>query len=314
MSENIIVSGASGFISFHLINFLLENKYKVYGIDKKVTKSIIELKKNKNFIFQKIDLSKENSINKFIVKNLSKKFSSYWHLAANSDISKGVNDYKIELRDTFLTTINSVTICKKLIIKKIIFSSSSAIFGNLNNKIHENSSPLRPISNYGAMKLASESYIYSSNLYFNKIIILRFPNVVGSHMTHGLIFDLFKKIKINNKNLYILGDGNQKKPYIHSSFLVKILIKLYNKKLKEKINVFNIGPSDTGIKVKSIVGYFIKTLNLKDIKVYYQQNKEGWVGDVVKYSYDNTLISKTLKIRIPSSKESIIKTLSDNKL
>ena len=311
MKKRIIISGVSGFISLHLVNKIINKNNIIYGIDKKLSKNLKILKKNKNFIFIKTNLSKFKSVDNLSIKFKNIRFDSFWHLAANSDISKGVNDHKIELNDTYLTTINAVNLCKKLKIKKFIFSSSSAIFGNFNNKIHEFSSPAQPISNYGSMKLSSESYIYASSVNFDKILILRFPNVVGSNMTHGLLYDLRNKIKNNKKKLNILGDGNQKKPYMHVSNLVSYMNNLYQKKFTKKINVFNIGPSDSGITVKSIVKNFVEILQLNNTNVIYQNKKEGWKGDVIKYSYNNSLIRKTLNIKIPTSRQSINRAIKE---
>ena len=86
-----------------------------------------------------------------------------WHLAANSDIPSGINDPKVDYRDTFLTTFNILNFVKPFLNlnSKIIFSSTSAIYGNVGKKIHEKSAPLMPESNYGSMKLASEAFISS---------------------------------------------------------------------------------------------------------------------------------------------------------
>ena len=311
MKKKIIISGVSGFISYHLINYLINKNYKIYGIDKKISKNLEIFKNNKNFIFIKLNLSKKTSSDYLINSFKKLKFDSFWHLAANSDISKGINNYQIELNDTFLTTINSINISKKLKIKKFIFSSSSAIFGNFKTKIYEFSSPAHPISNYGSMKLSSESYIYASYKNFDKILIIRFPNVVGGNMTHGLLYDLVKKFKKNKKKINILGNGSQKKPYLHVSNLVSYMYSLYIKKLNSRISVFNIGPSDNGITVKEIVNNFLKLLKIKNIDVIYQKKIEGWKGDVVKYSYNNSLIRKTLNVKIPSSKKSINQAIKE---
>tara|TARA_Y200000002_G_C22680167_1_gene663712 strand:- start:1239 stop:2189 length:951 start_codon:yes stop_codon:yes gene_type:complete len=311
MKKKIIISGVSGFISYHLINYLINKNYKIYGIDKKISKNLEIFKNNKNFTFFKINLSKKTSSNYLLKKFKNLKFDSFWHLAANSDISKGINNYEIELNDTFLTTINSINISKKLKIKKFIFSSSSAIFGDFKRKISEFSSPARPISNYGSMKLSSESYIYANYKNFDKLLIIRFPNVVGGNMTHGLLYDLIKKLKKNNKKINILGNGSQKKPYLHVSNLVSYMYSLYKKNLNSKISVFNIGPSDNGITVKEIVNKFIKVLKVKNIDVIYQKKIEGWKGDVVKYSYNTNLIKKTLNINVPSSKKCINQAIKD---
>jgi len=311
--KNIIISGCSGFIGLHLCNFFIKRNYIVYGLDRFSNKQIIHLLKNKNFFFKKINLSFNNKLFK-IYKDFKKiKFESLWHLAANSDISKGINDYKIELNDTFMTTINLVNFSKKLKINNFIFSSSSAIFGSFQTKIHENSSPIRPISNYGAMKLASESYIYASSKYFKKIFIYRFPNVVGPNMTHGLLYDLRLKINKNNYKIKLLGDGNQQKPYLHVNKLIIYMYNLYKfKKIEGNVFVYNIGPSDKGIKVSEIANLYKKISKNKNIEFIYQKKKEGWVGDVIKYSYNNLLVRKILKTKIPSSRESIINAINDN--
>ena len=81
------------------------------------------------------------------------------------------------------------------------------------------------------MKLSSESYIYANYKNFDEILIIRFPNVVGGNMTHGLLYDLIKKFKNNNGKINILGNGSQKKPYLHVSNLVKYMYLLYKKSL-----------------------------------------------------------------------------------
>ena len=79
---------------------------------------------------------------------------------------------------------------------KIIFSST-AIYGNTNNKVIEENTSTKPISNYGAMKLASEAYISAFCENFNvRAIIYRFPNVTGPNLTHGLLYDMKKFLKI----------------------------------------------------------------------------------------------------------------------
>ena len=117
----------------------------------------------------------------------------------------------VDLENTFFTTLNTIKIAKKYRIKKFNFASSSAIYGNWNIPLKENLGPLKPISNYGSMKLASEAALLSF-LHKNKNIlnIFRFPNVVGVPATHGVIFDFINKIK-RNGNLDVLGNGTQKK-------------------------------------------------------------------------------------------------------
>ena len=97
---------------------------------------------------------------------------------------------------------------------------------------------LVPISNYGENKLLSELYIKRFCI-FNKLkfLIFRFPNVVGKPFTHGVIFDLANKLK-KNKILRVLGDGSQKKPYVHVEELIKCMFFLSIKKMTSIIHIY----------------------------------------------------------------------------
>src|SRR6185295_6796779 len=106
----------------------------------------------------------------------------------------------------------------------------------------EDMGPLFPISNYGAMKLASEAAISAAlESYLAQVWIFRFPNVVGSRATHGAIYDFLMKLRQNPAELEVLGDGSQEKPYLHVGELVEAMVFLYRNQ-QSKLNVFNISP------------------------------------------------------------------------
>ena len=122
-------------------------------------------------------------------KNINKNYNSevtVWHLAANSNIPAGIINPNIDLKDTFKTTFCLIEACKEYDIKNFVFASSSAIYGNFNNfLIKESTGPLRPISNYGAMKLASEAICFAAaEKYLKNLRIFRFPSCCLS--THEL--------------------------------------------------------------------------------------------------------------------------------
>lgn len=314
--KRIILSGSTGFIGNNLKNFFLKKGYEVYGLDKKNKITRIfnhEYNKNSKYNFIKIDISTKSSSLKVQEKLKKLKFDSFWHFAANSDISKGSEDINIEFKDTFLTTKNSLEISKNLGIKKFIFASSSAIFGKVNKKISENYGPCLPESNYGAMKLASEGLISTFSNFFDKIFIARFPNVVGFDNTHGLIFDMIKKSKKTNQ-VQVLGDGYQKKPYIHVDHLIEILFKIYKLKSRSKTNIYNIGPDDDGITVRDIIKQ-LSNLSIFTNKIFaYESKSIGWRGDIPKYSYNVNKLKKDLKIRkLNTSQLAISKTISQIK-
>ena len=140
--------------------------------------------------------------------------SCVWHLAANSDIAAGVADPSIDLRDTFLTTFHTLQIMREFDIPRIVFASTSAIYGSHSGLLVEETGPLFPISSYGAMKLASEASISASvESCLQQAWICRFPNVIGPRATHGIIYDLLRKLAKSPQDLEVLGDGTQQKPF-----------------------------------------------------------------------------------------------------
>ena len=308
----ILITGIAGMIGSILLEQLIKKNYIIIGIDNfrlgKLS-NINKFLKNKNFYFFKINLSKK-VINNKIIKLLDKKKIDYvWHLAANSDIKSGINNPDIDFKNTFLTTYNVLKFISlySSYKTKFIFSSSSAVFGEVKKNISENTQTSYPCSNYGSMKLSSESVISSfSYLYNFKSFIFRFPNVVGKNLTHGVIFDMEKKIKNKkNKFLKVLGNGNQCKPYSHVSEIIKCMLFIISKKHKKFTNYYNIGTNDKGVRVKEIVKILVNKFKYKK-KIIYQKQKSGWKGDIIKYQYSTKKIEK-LGFRFKLSSEQAVK-------
>jgi len=146
-------------------------------------------------------------------------------MVANSDIGAGVADPNVDLKDTFLSTFNVLVAMREAHIRKIAFASTSAVYGVHEETLEENIGPLFPISNYGAMKLASEALISAAvESYLERAWIFRFPNVIGPRATHGIIFDLLTKLSRQPADLEVLGDGTQQKPYLHVSELIEAML------------------------------------------------------------------------------------------
>ena len=301
-----IILGGSGFVGNHLLDSLKDDL--VICLDKK--KNI--KRKNKNFHFYQVDLSNEKKTNSCFKKIISKhnlsSIDHLWHLAANSDISKGSKDPKIDLRDTFLTTYYTLNFLKKKIkINNIIFASSSAVYGEKKKKINEIDT-LDPISYYGSFKGCSELFLKSfCDLNRIKLLILRFPNVIGSNMTHGLLYDLNKKVKKYKKKIPLLGNGQQKKQYMLVTDLIEIIYFILKKK-GEQISVYNLGPSDSGIKVSQIVNEFIKIKNIKS-KPVYEKKSIGWPGDIKTFKFDISKLTNLGWKKKITSRNAVIETI-----
>lgn len=209
-----------------------------------------------------------------------------WHLAANSDIPAGVMDATVDLRDTFMTTFSLLQAMKLHKVPVLHFASSSAIYGDLGGvPLHETIGPLLPISNYGAMKLASEALISAAaESYLARANLFRFPNVVGAPATHGVILDFINKLKIDGNHLNVLGDGTQQKAYLHVSDLVEAMMYIRGATQLPKIFPVNIGPVDDGVTVRFIAQSVVERVSPK-AAIHFGVGNKGWVGDVPKFQY-----------------------------
>lgn len=292
-----IVSGGAGFIGTNLIKKLLNENRHVVILDNMIRGSqsnlaLYNLDSNPNVTVIVCDCSDPLQIEIASLKLLELGIpDELWHLAANSDIPAGVDDPAIDLKHTFMTTFHLLSLMKKCEITTLHFASSSAIYGDHGEALlKENTGPYLPISNYGAMKLASEALISSaSESFLKRVNIFRFPNVVGVPATHGVILDFIKKLNFNKTRLEVLGDGTQMKSYLHVSDLLEAMFLIRNLDLIGKIQVLNVGPIDTGVTVSWIAKKVVERINPK-AKIIYGSGNKGWVGDVPKFSYSTDLI------------------------
>ena len=315
--KTAIITGSAGMLSSELIKKLINKKINIVGIDNfrlGHRKNIKKFLKFKNFHFFKIDLNREIKNKKLHNFLKNKEITDIWHFAANSDIKKGINNPDIDYEDTFLTTYYVLKYFSKFLNQSsnFIFTSSSAIYGEVKGKITDESFPQKPQSNYGSMKLASES-IVSSFSYLNgfKSFIFRLPNVVGKNLTHGVVYDLSNKIKNKKINfLQVLGDGNQCKPYSHASEIINCMSFIKSMRHLNLVNHYNIGNSDKGVKVKYIVKLLKKKFSFKK-KIVYQKSKVGWKGDIPKYQYYSKKLKKTGFRFFLNSKQAINKTIDE---
>lgn len=209
-----------------------------------------------------------------------------WHLAANSDIPAGVADSDVDLRDTFLTTSELLRSMQVHAVPALYFASSSAIYGDLGEQgLHESIGPLLPISNYGAMKLASEALISAAaESFLARACLFRFPNVVGVPATHGVILDFVRKLQSDPTVLHVLGDGSQRKAYLHVSDLIEAMLHVARRCDTGKIAPVNVGPVDKGVYVRWIAEQVIARV-APDAHLALGAGNRGWVGDVPRFHY-----------------------------
>ena len=163
-------------------------------------------------------------------------------------------------------------------ISKIIFASTGAMYGEA--KIfptpEDTSIPIQT-SLYGASKLACESMIQAYCEGFNmQTWIFRFVSILGNRYSHGHVYDFCKQLREDPNNLYVLGDGLQRKSYLHIEDCISAIWTGLNKS-ESKVNIFNLGASDY-CQVKDSVKWITNRLNL-DPKISFSGGERGWIGD-----------------------------------
>jgi UDP-glucose 4-epimerase len=291
-----LITGGAGFVGVNLARRLLAMDDKVVAVDDLSRGRLDFLKpfeNNPNFVFVKQDCAEAQSFCDGIKKvHEREQISDVWHMAANSDIPAGVADPQMDLHRTFMTTFATLLVMRELGIPVLHFASSSAVYGDLKDEaISEVSGPAEPISNYGAMKLASEAQIRAAvESYLGRANIFRFPNVVGIPATHGVIVDLIRKARATPDSFDVLGDGTQQKIYLHVEDLVEAMLRI-RECATGRYNVFNIGPADDGITVREIAEAVRDYVSPKATIRFGKDNK-GWVGDVPRFRYDIGKVAK----------------------
>ena len=292
MSVSVVMGGA-GFVGSNLLFHLLKERRHVVVIDSLIRGrqeyySGLPDSYQKRVFFCKIDLAERDG--PFEALSFAKSFGAVdevWHLAANSDIYAGILVPDIDFKNTFLTTYFLLEAMRRHGVGKLHFSSSSAVYGDLGERaIFEDLGPLLPVSNYGAMKLASEAVISAAaESHLTRANIFRLPNVVGVPATHGVILDFVRKLRDDPSRLEVLGDGTQKKAYLHVCDLIDAMMYVRNcSEIKSKVFPVNIGPVDDGVTVEFIAKSVVQRVS-PNARTFFGTENKGWIGDVPRFHY-----------------------------
>ena len=287
--KSILVTGGAGFIGSNLVENLIKDN-EITVIDNLSNSAgdrfIKEFEKRDNFKLITKDINKDNAFDSL------DKFDLIVHFAANPEVNRGYENPNLSF-DDINGTKNVLKFMKERGIKNMIFASSSVVYGDPESlPVKENQGPYKPISAYGAYKLASEGMITAYSHYYGiKTGIFRFANVVGKNQTHGVILDFIKKLKANPKELTILGDGTQSKSYIHVSDCVSAIMYL-NERI-DKTDIINLG--NRGITSVLKIADIVKEkmgLSKVNYKLSASDEGRGWKGDVKKVELDTSKADK----------------------
>jgi len=286
--KKAIVTGCAGFVGSTLVDKLLDLNYQIIGIDNLSTGQKAFLDNaftNTNFKFIKCDLLNLNRL-----KKIFRSSNIVFHFAANADVRYGYKHPYKDLEQNTIVTYNVLESMRENHINNIVFCSTGSVYGEpkkFPTPEHYNF-PLQT-SFYGASKLAGESLIQAyCESYGFKCWIFRFVSILGNRYTHGHVYDFCKQLFNNSNYLKVLGNGNQKKSYLHVDDCINAIIHSV-KKSKKKINIFNLGTNEY-ITVKQSIRIICDYLKVKP-RFYFMGGKRGWIG------YSPFIFLDTKKIR-----------------
>jgi len=291
----VLVTGGAGFIGSHLVDRLVNEGYKVRVIDSLSSGRLENLKQHleSNTIELVIGDLKDLQTALKVTEGVDVVF----HFAANPEVRVSTTNPEIHFNENVLATFNLLEAMRKNNVKELVFASSSSVYGEPEEVPVGEGAPIRPVSVYGASKASCENLIHAySKLYGIKAVVLRYANVIGPRLRHGVIWDFIIKLRRNPNELEILGDGKQVRSYIHVDDAIEATLIIW-KKNTSSFSVYNIASEDW-ITVKEVADIVVKTLRLKNVKYVYKPllHGVGWLGDVKKIALDITRL-KELKFK-----------------
>jgi UDP-glucose 4-epimerase len=278
-NSSILVTGGAGFIGSHLVDKLISDNIVTVldNLSSGKKEHIAHHLGNPNFKLINADIFDATKLDEAVRKQ-----DIIFHLAANPDVRLGAEDTLVHLQQNILATYRLLEAMRRCGVNKIAFTSTSTVYGEAKEiPTPEGYGPLKPISLYGASKLAGEALISSYCHTFDmQSWIFRFANIVGERGTHGVLVDFIRKLRANPRELEILGSGRQIKSYLEVKDCVDAMIYCVENS-HEQTNIFNIGAQDY-IDVTKIADIVVESMGLSDVNYRYTGGLDGrgWKGDI----------------------------------
>lgn len=286
----VAVTGAAGFIGPHLIRALAEKGARASGFDNN-RRAVDALRRQ---VPKGVSLHVADAHEGRKFPSSLRGVKLLFHLAADPDVRNSTAHPLEHFEANAMGTLRVAEAARRADVSRIVFPSTSTVYGDATQvPTPESYAPLRPISVYGASKLAAESVLASyAATYGIDAVALRFANVVGPGATHGVIVDLVEKLKRDPTRLEVLGDGRQRKSYIHIDDLTEATL-LAARKARRGFQVYNIGSKDTAL-VDEVAGAVLEAMGLSGAEVVHKPvaGGRGWVGDVKVMHLDIKRIQK----------------------
>ena len=321
MNEKILITGASGFIGFHLAKLLLKNNYEVVGIDNmndyydiRLKEGRLEiLKKYDNYTFYKIDLKDKESIDNLFEKY---KFDYVINLAAQAGVRYSIENPYAYVDSNLIGFMNILEACRNYPVKHLLYASSSSVYGG--NKVAPFSTEHQvdhPVSLYAATKKSNELMAHTySHLYKIPTTGLRFFTVYGPWGRPDMAYFSFTDAIMNDKSIKVFNHGKMERDFTYIDDIVEAIYKLLPlapkanpewDELKDKqsesfapYKVYNIG-NNQPVQLEKFISVLEDKIGKKAVKNYMEMQP----GDVVRTYSDTSDLEKAINFRPSTSIE-----------
>lgn len=275
--RKVLVTGGAGFIGSHIVDRLIREGLEVTIIDNFETGSLANLahRKEKNLHLVKGDIRDVG-----LLKNAMKDVEAVFHEAASVDIASSIRDPILTNDINVGGTLNLLEASCDSGVKRFIFASSAAVYGNEEVAKKKEDDPLNPVSPYGVSKLAADSFVRTYHkIYGLQTVCLRYFNVYGPrqradvHGSYGGVISIFINRLLKELPPLIYGDGQQTRDFVYVKDVVEANILALNRK-DASGEAFNIG-NGTCISINQIAEMLKHRLNRRDLKNVYVEARLG---------------------------------------
>jgi UDP-glucuronate 4-epimerase len=279
LKNKVLVTGAAGFIGFHITEMLLKNNYDCIGVDNLNSyydkslkiKRLSILKKYNKFKFIKIDISKKSNFNKLNNYN----FNLVINLAAQAGVRYAFKNPESYINSNIIGFSNLLNFMLRKKIKNIIFASTSSVYGDIKTfPWSENDNINSPLTIYSSSKIFNENLAYSFSKYYGiNALGLRFFTVYGEFGRPDMSIFKFTKNILSGKKITIFNKGNHVRDFTHVDIIKNIFYELiYKNKIKSlfsksNFQILNIAGGNK-IKLLNLIKLIEKYCNKKAKKKY----------------------------------------------
>lgn len=267
----ILVTGGAGFIGSHIVDHLIARGDQVVVIDNLSTGK--ENQVHQSAQFYQVDLTDGQKLQTIFNKE---KPEVLIHQAAQTSVQISVEQPAFDATTNIIGTVNLLEACRLSGVKKVVFASSAAVYGDPTYVPIDEAHPVQPLSGYGIGKYTAEQYLYAyKNLYGLEYTVLRYANVYGIRQDprgEGGVISIFIDKVIQGQQMTIFGDGEQTRDYVYVDDIARANLAAISAGDGEFINI------GTGVKtsLNELVDLLAKIAGKKVTKQYLEERS----GDI----------------------------------